>query len=447
MSDVPMTRQDEMLAIHYTKHISSATFVELDDGRILHAADQSFITSDDGGLTWSEEFRCRDTNGGPVGGKGTSLVKLDGKGIGLAAIRRHSQGDLRIPEVYTLFWRSVDGGETWEPPVRATPEGVVGNILHDVLLRTSSGRIVLPAYLSIGQPQGPNELRPPGAAPDAVQAGRLINGQWVSTAAHFFDPGFEAAYVMYSDDEGRTWQRNKDGELFILLDWNASYSYVNEPTVAEVSPGKLLMFMRTGLGRLFQAWSYDNGETWTRPQPTSLAASTTPCQIRTLPNGHVLVVWNQEGEQDVKRGYNRQRISSAISRNGGSIWEYFQNIESLHEGTRVEPGPIRPVRPAEYYFEPGMPAPERDVEHILPDTHYARFAYPSVFVIKDRVLVGYGFVTLEEHPTRAQLIRSTRDESAHRSKIKVLPLTWFYGGKEPADSLELPRAAEEPPSA
>ena len=167
-------------------------------------------------------------------------------------------------------------------------------------------------------------------------------------------PLFSCVSVYYSDDEGRTWEQNRDGELVILRDWNAKFSFVNEPSLAEVAPGRLLMMMRSGLGRLFQAWSYDNGETWTRPQPTSLAATTTPAQIRSIPStGHLLIVWNQDGEEDVKRGYNRQRLSSAVSRNGGSVWEFFQNVESMHEGTRVEPGPIRPIGPWSLTSLPG----------------------------------------------------------------------------------------------
>ena len=226
------------------------------------------------------------------------------------------------------------------------------------------------------------------------------------------------------------------------MDWNAMYSYVNEPSVTEVSPGKLLMFMRTGLGRHYQAWSDNNGVTWTRPQPTALAASTTPCQIRTLSNGHLLLVWNQENEEEVKRGYNRQRISSAISRNGGSVWEFFQNVESLHEGTRVEPGPIRPVRPVEKHFEPGVPAAEREPEHIVAEPYYARFSYPSVLVMKDRVLITHSFSDYEEHPTKGQLVFRGHSPGKWNQKLKVLPLTWFYGGKEPADNPFLPRAHE-----
>ena len=191
------------------------------------------------------------------------------------------------------------------------------------------------------------------------------------------------------------------------------------------------MVMRTVLGRLFQSWSNDNGQTWTRPQPSALAASTSPAQIRRLPTGHLLMVWNQESEEEIKRGYNRTRLSAAISRNGGSIWEFFQNVESLREGTRFEPGTIRPVVPAEISFAPGLPAPARDAEYIDEAEAHVRCAYPSVFVMKDRVLIAHTYGKYEAHPAKAQLARGS-EAGGYNQKLKILPLKWFYGGKEPA---------------
>ena len=102
----------------------------------------------------------------------------------------------------------------------------------------------------------------------------------------------------------------------------------------------------------------------------------------------------------------------------------------MHEETRVEPGPIRPVRPAEYHFEPGLPVPEREREHILPVGFHGRWSYPSVFAMKDRVLIAHTYSVYEQHPTRAELILSSRKPGGFNQKLKVLPLTWFYGGKE-----------------
>lgn len=429
MSNVPMTLPELVLATHKTGFFHSSSFIELDDGRILHAAGTRFTTSEDGGITWSDISERRDADGRRVGGSGTSLVKLDDRGIGLAAMAPEDPSDLW--NRYVEFWRSPDNGDTWEAPVRASPRGVKTHMYQDVALRTSSGRIVIPVYISMGQGSGPNDMELPAS-------GKLVYNQWVPTAGHFFDPRFSMSYVLYSDDDGRTWQRNSDGELNIILDWNATYTYVNEPTVTEVQPGTLLMMMRTGVGRVFQAWSHDDGDTWTRPYPTSLASSTAPCQVRALPTGHLLVVWNQENEDEVKRGFNRTRLSSAISRNGGSVWEFFQNVESLHETTRVEPGPIAPLRPAEQHFRPGRPAPEREAEYIETADAHGRWSYPSVFVMKDRVIIAHTYTLYKPHPTNAALVSKGGKGTDWNQKMKVLPLKWFYGGMTPAENPYLP---------
>ena len=457
MSNVPMTRSEEALAQLETTHGFAASFVERADGRILQLTGTLFTSSDDGGLTWSVPFQRRDTNGDLVGDGGMSLVRLSGNGIGLSAVRHtptESGSRSRL-----LFWRSDDGGQTWSPPVTATPEGLNSSAYHDTMIRTSSGRLILPVYCSMGQQTAvgegatdtPGLHNPIPAEHQVVQPwrsmprpGKLLRGQWVETNAHFFDRAVSCSYVCYSDDEGRTWQRNKDGELFVLLDGNAIFSYTNEPSVAEVEPGKLLLFLRTGLGRVFQAWSFDDGETWTRPAPTSLATSTAPAKIRTIPNGHLLAVWNQQSEAEIKQGYIRSRISSAVSRNGGSVWEFFQNVTSVHEETRVEPGPIRPVRPAEHYLAPGLPAPEREGEHITPAEALVTMTYPAVLVLKDRVIIAHRYREYREHPTRAEILVSNPQPGTHGfiQKLKVLPLRWFYGGKEPVENPFLPRAEE-----
>jgi len=427
-----MTRPDLALAIHKTRYFHSSSFVELEGGRVLHAADTRFTYSDDGGITWSKEFHRYDAAGNIVGGGGTSLVKLDGKGIGYAGMDRRDSGRgySRI-----VFWRSPDGGETWEAPTVVSTPGVSTHLYQDAATRTSSGRIVVAVYGHLGQSFGNVGKPHPGT-------GKLVNNQWVSTAGHFHDPHFTYVYFCYSDDEGRTWKRNKDGELMILMDTSTIFSYVNEPTVTEVYPGRLLSMMRTGLGRQFQAWSSDTGETWTRPMPTSLSASTTPAQIRALHNGHLLVVWNQESERETQMGYNRTRMSSAISRNGGSVWEFYQNVHSLHETTRVEPGPIRPTRPEEAHYEPGWPAPERPVDIIQTAESHGRWSYPSVFVMKDRVFIAHTYTMYKEHPTEATIISDGGKNSEYNQLLKVLPVEWFYGGKKPADNPFLKRAHE-----
>ena len=115
MGNVPMTRPHEMLAEHRTNYFHDSTFVEISGERILHCSGTRFSTSDDGGITWSEAFKKTDKNGDPVGGGGTSLVKLDGKGVGLAAFKRGvpDHPDWAQQFTHMVYWRSDDEGASW----------------------------------------------------------------------------------------------------------------------------------------------------------------------------------------------------------------------------------------------------------------------------------------------------------------------------------------------
>lgn len=410
-SHVPMTRGQEAMAVHEQNLGHSASIVQRHDGSLLLSAGRFSCTSGDGGMTWSPMAECLDVNGNPV--DATGLVSLEGSGIGAAGMR-----PVGMPGRYEiLFWRSPDGGTTWEPPVVASPPGYPAHMLQDVVCRTSRGRIVVPLYFTLGQ----------GAwrADDAPFPGGLYKGHFISTDAHYFDPHFGACYVVYSDDDGRTWKMNGDGELHIAMEYGSIYGACFEPTVAEVEPGRLIMIVRTGLGRLFQAWSDDDGATWSRLQPTSLAADHSPAQIRALPaTGHLFIVWNQLDPDELYRGLNRTRISCAVSRNRGGVWEFFQNVQSCIEGTRVAPGPIRATRPGEVYALAGGPAADLEGGSVepLPD-NLGLWSYPSCTALRDRVLISHTYSIYDD--------AGQRIHPGGNSRLKVLPLRWVYGGNDP----------------
>ena len=197
------------------------------------------------------------------------------------------------------------------------------------------------------------------------------------------------------------------------------------------------MIMRTGLGRLYQAWSDDDGTTWSRPQPTALASDHSPGQIRTLPTGDLLCIWSQHSAEETRAGYTRTRISSAVSRNGGGIWEFFQNVHAIHEETFVAPGPIEIVRPQQVYALPGRPAPAYDPKYAVPlkDGH-GRWSYPSVYVMKDRVLISHTYTRNE----RGKVV-----DDGGNSRLKILPIEWFYGGELPeGESVYIKKASRAP---
>lgn len=84
-------------------------------------------------------------------------------------------------------------------------------------------------------------------------------------------------------------------------------------------------------------------------------------------------------------------------------------MESIHEQTHVEPGPIRITRPkARYAVHPGLPAMENDASCVVPlDPKYGRWTNHVVRALEDRVLIFYA------------------------ARCKILSLSWFYGGRDP----------------
>ena len=433
MSNIPMTRPEEAIAVHKDPKFRTSSFVELQEGRILQTNGRTFSTSDDGGITWSEDIQSTDENDGIV--TADQLVNLSDGAIGAAgrwmepSAPRFSVHAKRSS--HYRFWRSEDRGETWKSPVRIQPPGIVMHAYQHVLIRTSSGRLVLPLYSSIGQGTWHQEGAP--------FVGGYLNGNFVSSDAHFFDPHFSSCYVVYSDDEGLTWQTNRDGELLIILEPGGPRHYANEPAVEEISPGKLMMIMRTGLGRMFQAWSDDDGTSWSRPEPTQLAGTNAPGQVRKLPRtGHLIAVWTQQSEREIKQGYIRTRLSSAVSRNEGGVWEKFQNVESLHEETHVEAGPIRLVRPEGRYPMAQSAAAEIDADQTVHFESYGRWSYPSVLALEDRVLISHSYSTHD---------KATGESNSQGAMLKVLPISWFYGGQDPdnAENSVLTKISELPP--
>jgi hypothetical protein len=144
--------------------------------------------------------------------------------------------------------------------------------------------------------------------------------------------------------------------------------------------------------------------------------------VRKIPStGDLLVVWTQHNAEEMRRGLIRARLSSAISRTNGALWEFFQNVESIVEGARVEAGPIRFVRPAGLMgASPLDPDPVRAPEEMVDiPASYTRCSYPSVFIHKDRVLIGHSNAYYDE-----------KGEWRIPGRLKVLPLSWLYGGKE-----------------
>ena len=366
--------------------------------------------SDDDGETWGEASMLELADGSPLlGVMDTNLLRLKSGALGL--VQRSSSGEY---DVGISFSKSEDEGETWTAPLRLSPEVRSVFASNDRSLVLNDGRIVVPVYGSLG----PKPLSNP------KRATRF--GQEFSNAAA---GSVRFSYVYYSDDEGETWGQSSN-QAFVALDQGVGGSYsFGEPTAVELNDGRLLMMGRTGLGRFFQTFSENRGETWTNPEPTDLACYPSPCGLKRIPGtGDLLVVWNQISRWESMTGLYRHRLTCAISKDEGQTWENHKNLESLDDISYIEPDHVGMV-PIGKYAQPV----DRQRYHRAPGP--LRFDYPSVVFKDDKVIVIYGMSVFGDRSVLADTYGVDYDELMAQlglaphdvgNKIRVLSTDWFY---------------------
>jgi sialidase-1 len=167
-----------------------------------------------------------------------------------------------------------------------------------------------------------------------LSTGRLINpvdrfmgALW--TPADRLETG-----CLYSDDDGHTWQ---PCHIWLRLPLRGCM----ESAVEELRDGRLLMVMRTQLGAVFQSWSTDGGETWSKPQITGVRAPESCPRIERIPStGDLLLLWNNSlYEPDFYSHYGKRTpLTAAISRDEGQTWGNLRNIEDDPQRAFTNPG-------------------------------------------------------------------------------------------------------------
>ena len=356
-----------------------------------------------------------------------SLLRLASGALGLVQDRETggAHGD-------TLsFHVSKDDGQTWSAGVDLGPAGTVF-CTHDCALTLSSGRLIMPTYTMIGPtPTGSPKHHP-------RRFGRTF-GTGMACAMSY-------SFVYYSDDEGLTWQRSLN-ETFVTLDRNIKGAYgAGEPSAIELKDGRLLMLLRTDLGRHFRSYSEDQGETWQEAEPTDLVCYPCPCSLRRIPTtGDLLVIWTQIAPCEAMQGLYRHRLSCAISKDEGLTWQNHKNLESLDDVSYIEPCAIerilrspsrQPLDRVRYHRAPGPLRCNEPTCTFIDDTAVITYAHRE---LGDRAIIEktYG---MDYDSVARKLGFTERSEVCRRwpcyenrpgiwdgnNKVRVLPLDWFY---------------------
>lgn len=412
--------------------------VELQDGTLLlaypeHAGlkpgdpvSSACRISSDGGKTWGEVRPLKS----PIGIHG--IVRTQS---GKLAVH----GDLKFGDRSVYFSSSDDEGHTWTPPVDIGTYPDFYPYLHS-LTELSCGRLLLAGYwegLNASFPDLCGELGAPDTYPYSQFGWGLWRGRTLFCEGHR-GPELGVNLVYYSDDGGRTWTKNVGG-IFGWFDdrgipnGERGVIDVNEPNVAETNDGRLLMVMRSKTGRLLQSYSLDRGRTWLSVLPSELAASqTTPMLIRIPRTGDLLCVWNQVSGEEIRRGFQRGRLSAALSRDSGLTWENFKTLE-LQEGMDTT-ARITPEFPLVVRLT------SRIAMGVLPEG-FMMYSQPNIDIASDLVFIRYTRIwpqetddknrepacwprywPIRENPATDTGVAMTGTENV----LRIYPVDWFY---------------------
>jgi alpha-L-fucosidase len=182
-----------------------------------------------------------------------------------------------------VFKTSDDNGKTWSPSENL-PEGILGPIKNKPVLLNDG---------SILSPSSSEE-----------------NGTW-------------KVFMEKSSDHGKTWR-------LIPVDTGSRYRVI-QPTILRYGQGHLQILCRSNQNKILQAWSKDNGNSWSSLTPTLLPNPNSGIDAVTLKSGWQMLVYNPTTKgKDWANG--RQKLSVAVSQNG----RQWKDVAVLENGTTEE---------------------------------------------------------------------------------------------------------------
>ncbi|MHC4400748.1 MAG: sialidase family protein [Planctomycetota bacterium] len=276
-------------------------FVRLGDGSIL-AVDtaSSAIESLDEGKTWKSRPIFLDTAKYAIRPE-RALLRTPSGVIILAFANDKEKANwnwnkaisdspgARLP---TYVVRSPDDGKTWEPPQKLHDDWT--GAIRD-MIRTRDGTIVFTSMMM----------------------------------QHA--PGRHSVVTYSSADEGKTWRRSNTIDRGGI----GHHAGVTEATIEQLRDSRIWMLMRTNWKTFWEAYSTDDGVTWTSIGPTKIDASSAPGLLMRLQSGRLILVWNRyypEGQTDfplsggdnqwseVPVSNHRLELSIMFSDDDGKTW-------------------------------------------------------------------------------------------------------------------------------
>ena len=261
---------------------SEGSFITLKNGNILFVytryrgaghgdectADLYGMISADNGESFGEPFlviSCEEVGADNI--MSVSLLRMANGDIGLFYLQKHNTEVFCLP----YLTRSSDEGKTWQGHTKCVKNDGYYVLNNDRILRLNSGRLLMALA-----------KHPSGKHPD----GKL-----------FFGEG--TIYILASDDDGQTWNSLAEEIKLPFTIWNDpgagklhSASSAMEPGIVQLENGLIWCFIRTTVGRQYEMFSENDGQTWTVPTPSRFTSPSSPLCIKKLSDNRLLAVWN-----------------------------------------------------------------------------------------------------------------------------------------------------------
>lgn len=176
---------------------------------------------------------------------------------------------------------------------------------------------------------------------------QLANGRWLAPASN--EQGVWRAFVDYSDDQGRTWQKSREifadlgqpGEInpdfgsIAVSEQSFAGRGVIQPTLWADGEQQVHMLLRSSERRIFRSDSIDNGTHWTAAYPTSLPNNNSGIDLVHVVGGRLFLVYNPVG---INWG-PRTPLSLVVSEDNGATWDDVMTLED-HPGEYSYPAII-----------------------------------------------------------------------------------------------------------
>ncbi|MHA1369685.1 MAG: exo-alpha-sialidase, partial [Promethearchaeota archaeon] len=94
-----------------------------------------------------------------------------------------------------------------------------------------------------------------------------------------------------------------------------------EPTIVLLNDSKILCFLRTKIGEIYESWSLDGGLTWTRPVGTSIPNPDSMVELLKLDDGTIVLAYNHSK-------HTRSPLCVRYSKDGARTWSEPKVIAS-----------------------------------------------------------------------------------------------------------------------